>query len=527
MTVGLDGTVIAQAKAATIKAALTTTQANDVIIFVGVSAATTTITAVVATGLTFTQRSSSSVAAAMTMSEWYAVATGAFSNTITATFSASGTVSIIAFGVSGANTTALFDSNAALPNWASVTAASITGTISTSFPNDFVFQVVGNQVTEATATVPAGFSTIEVSAGTMGPQGAYEIPSTTLSVSTAKWKFPTSRGLMILSDALQPLTQPKGGAGTEAGTHTLLTSQAETGAGQLAGTHSLASNLNKAGAGQLAGTHGLVSSQVESGEGQLAGTHTLKSSQVETGEGSLAGTHSLVSSQKKSGGGSLAGTHSAIAGNPVSGEGRLAGTHTLLTSQKETGAGALVGTHGLVSSQKEGGAGSLAGTHVLKVSQVEAGTGSLAGTHSLLSSQNETGEGRFAGTHGAVASGKTIGEGQLAGSGTAASISKVAGAGTFHATAKEVASQRVVGSGALTGTYQIVKPVVGRGGFGCKVTLFAFAGASQVPYAARQESGGVTEPTLDISGGIYAFNVNVLTNPITGGLPPPDGGNAK
>lgn len=521
MTLALDGTVVAQAKRATISAALTTTNANDVIVaLIATAGGAVTVSTVIATGLTFHQRHAASITGSLFVDEWYAVAASAFNGSITATISASTNVAIIAFGVSGANTTALWDTNAALPNFATVTAASITGTVSTTFPNDFVFQVVAHVSTEATATIPATFTVIEKSAGTMGPQGAYLLPSGTLSTQSYKWTFPTSRAMIILSDALQPATQDVTGAGTFSDTSTSVKTVAR-GKGIGSGTFSdtstsvkvIASGLG-VGNGRFATSVQAISPHLVSGEGQFAGTHHLVVSQVESGEGAFAGTHTLRISQVESGEGRFAGAHSFVVSQVEPGEGRFAGTHALVASGKSSGAGTFAGTHTTVFSQVEAGEGRFAGTHSLLVSGKGVGEGQFSGAHSLVVSGKTAGEGSFAASATVTAHnpGGAVGKGRFAGVGVAIANAKVSGAGLFHDSVTEVAS----GFGSGLGTFKatVVSVASGKGlGIGTFHDLVTHVSNESVKGTGRFSSS-VTFVVTDyaVGEGVFAARVSEVAS---------------
>jgi len=179
------GIANAEVKASlSISVSLTTTKANDVIIvepsaedvFHGVIP---TVSSVAATGLTFTQRSISSLGSPgfIDLELWYAVASSAFSGSITVTFSdSSGTpdaLALVAFGVSGANTASPWDSNVAVPRVGSGQTSgppSVSG-VSTSNADDMILGLAARGNTGGTnpgsETAGSGFSLINsvISAG--------------------------------------------------------------------------------------------------------------------------------------------------------------------------------------------------------------------------------------------------------------------------------------------------------------------------------------------------------------------------
>jgi hypothetical protein len=60
----------------------------------------------------------------------------------------------------------------------------------------------------------------------------------------------------------------------------------------------------------------------------------------------------------------------------------------------------------------------------------------------------------------------------------------------------------------------------GVGSFSAGVTLYSYVGGSELPITARQEFGGVTAPTIQLSQNVFAFSRNVLTSPYATAPPP-------
>ncbi len=541
---GVDGSVhFATTSVTTCSATLTTTFSNDVIIAVlGYNNAHLPGT-VSGGGLTWNPRTRTTYSGTYTVEEWYAIAASPLSSAVITGSISVGTIGIelAVFGISGANTTSPFDSNLSLPIGATGSSVTTLGaTITTTNANDFIFTaILSGSVTGQTWTPPSGMTNITTSGHAPSLATAGGGVSVVQANVVESWVFGTvaAKSEMFVDaviSASSPISGNASGVGTFSDTNVSIQavgSGKATGAGTLhgAGTVLATSPSVAAGEGQFAGTHALVVSEKGTGAGTFAGTHTLKTSQAETGEGQFAGTHALKTSQVEAG------------------EGRFAGAHTLVSSQKETGTGTFAGTHSLVSSQKETGEGQFAGTHTIKTSQAEAGEGRFAGTHTTIVSGKATGtgsqratgvavgtspgsvagEGRFAGTHSLVVSGKHTGTGGFSDSVAIKTNANVAGSGGLGSSFALKVSGKVAGEGTFSGSGKASLPpasTTGRGGFKTTVTAFACAGSSNVPYAARQETGGVTAPTLEVAPGVYAFNVDVLTNPITGGLPPPDGG---
>jgi hypothetical protein len=166
-TLSLDGTAHGETgSAASITATLSTTKTNDIIIAVVAENACGTDISVSDSpgGLSWTRRAPSSPSG-NTIYEFYAVSSGALSSdVITASCTGGNYVEIWAFGVNDAHTAAPYDTNGALPFFATSGNASIT----TSNANDFLiaaFRSGGSScATSGFATVIAGvFGCVEYS----------------------------------------------------------------------------------------------------------------------------------------------------------------------------------------------------------------------------------------------------------------------------------------------------------------------------------------------------------------------------
>lgn len=160
MTLALDGHAAASGSVSgtgTISATLTTTSTDDVIIACiyneaqGHTAGPHDVSGVTGGGLTWTQRSKETSTAfnGSSMEVWWAHAPSALSSTsITATFSGTtDDASIIVFGVSGANTSAPFDTDVSLPAKTQATASSIPSIsgVSVTSAASLVFGAAGSQ----------------------------------------------------------------------------------------------------------------------------------------------------------------------------------------------------------------------------------------------------------------------------------------------------------------------------------------------------------------------------------------------
>lgn len=171
--------------AGTIATALTTTQANDIIVVCvynenANNSAIRTVTGIAATGLMFTKRASQSYVtnpavsghtSGVDLEVWYALAASPLAAlTITASFSGStDDGGIVAFGVSGAITATPWDTDASLPLLGPTTEArpTVASGANTSQANDLLI-VVSGSVDEVVPTAPTGFALID---GAFTPAG--------------------------------------------------------------------------------------------------------------------------------------------------------------------------------------------------------------------------------------------------------------------------------------------------------------------------------------------------------------------
>lgn len=205
---------------------LTTNNPNDIIVvFVAnedLAGAIRTVSSVTATGLTFVEKGSSVSTSASPFSEaevWYAAASSVQTSTvITVTLSGStDDASIVAIGVTGANTGSPWDSNAGLPAHASsnsgATAPSV-GSVSTSNSADLVLGFTG--AFDATTHAPpaqtpgSGFSLVATQnngGGTGKSQALVEQEAVTSTLSSSSVAFGTSVGAtnawIMIANAIQ------------------------------------------------------------------------------------------------------------------------------------------------------------------------------------------------------------------------------------------------------------------------------------------------------------------------------------
>lgn len=158
MTLALDGSAHGNVGSGTsVSVNLTTSNANDVI-FVVITSNNGTVSSVSDTaGLTWTQRATTNLSGTQFLFIYRAVSAGALSaDSITVTMAGTTFITVDAFGVSGADTVTIFDSNASLP----ATSSTLNVTVSTSNANDFL--ICASTLGQATTggTTPAGFTSI-------------------------------------------------------------------------------------------------------------------------------------------------------------------------------------------------------------------------------------------------------------------------------------------------------------------------------------------------------------------------------
>jgi hypothetical protein len=222
-TLAIDGTANSASTPCSITCSvtLTTSNSNDVIIvFAGGNAAEEnqfdqfSFGTPTANGLTFHTRETycPSLGTLLGVGEWWAVASSPLSNetiTLTATPSADGmqSFSMIAYGISGANTASPFDPNLAHPARAVGISASESSSVrvSTSNPNDVILAVVGGGFGVGGGSAgTSGFTIWSVSANPAAAE--YVVVSSTQSGLTVKINFGGPSTWVMLADAVQART---------------------------------------------------------------------------------------------------------------------------------------------------------------------------------------------------------------------------------------------------------------------------------------------------------------------------------
>jgi flagellin-like protein len=214
-------------------AALTTTKSNDVVV-VMLSAEDTgsvlrTVSGVAATGLTFLKRSGGTIPTSpfSDAEVWYAIASSPLS-AASITVTMTGAVddgSIVAFGVSGANTATPWDPNVSLPKAGTATAASIpsVSAVSTNNANDMVLGFTGVTTSSdpsfPTETAGAGYSLVTTKLNGNGVGGAeaaaeYKVVSSLQSSISVAFGTTTDAldNWVMVGDAIQAAPASTSGA---------------------------------------------------------------------------------------------------------------------------------------------------------------------------------------------------------------------------------------------------------------------------------------------------------------------------
>lgn len=203
----IDGSVSSTTPGgSTVTLSLTTTQPNDVIVVFTVCGSSGDATSISDTaGLTWTKRTATANFGGSTSGEWYAVSTGVLTaDTITVNYSAAGGGRTEAFGVSGANTSAPFDSNASFPaktgSGSSVTTLS-TGALTTNHANDLLIGNLSTPSAFGTLTRPTSFTAFQA----FGANDSSSLGVTTIQSAqtyTYSWTSAQTNSRLIL-DAIQ------------------------------------------------------------------------------------------------------------------------------------------------------------------------------------------------------------------------------------------------------------------------------------------------------------------------------------
>lgn len=213
-TLAIDGAVSATpADAAVQTITLTTTNSNDVIILILKSNNTNTVSGIAdVAGLSWAKRKQINWSGgANDLEEWYAIAASPLSaDVITVTWTSTGAVGgrDEAYGISGANTSVPFDTDAGQPYSVSTAAASTsTTTITTTTANDMLI-TTGYISGGGLSSRPSGFTQI-VSSGSFADV-AYKVVSATQSGVNVTYTWSAGFNAGMITDAV---VQASGGGG--------------------------------------------------------------------------------------------------------------------------------------------------------------------------------------------------------------------------------------------------------------------------------------------------------------------------
>lgn len=157
------------------------------------------------THLTFTQRAAYLPSGGISMVTFYAVASSTLSSeSITCSISSSHNLVVMAWGISGANTSTIFDSNASLPatNGADGTDTSGSVTISTSNANNFLIGSIGIAGSKCTPTGTSGFTWIGTCQNAPTGYSEYEIVSSTQSGLNVGFSWSGGAAFAMIADAV-------------------------------------------------------------------------------------------------------------------------------------------------------------------------------------------------------------------------------------------------------------------------------------------------------------------------------------
>ncbi len=211
-SIALDGSTSAATTSGTITLSLTTAKSPDVLYVSTAEGGAVTVSTVTSSpSLTWTRRVSLPFSTNRHAETWYAIwsASGAISITVTLAGAASGAA--VAYGISGANTPAPFDTNAAVPSTATGAAGtSASVTISTSNANDMIIGALGVQSTP-TLTTGTGYTLVLTQsagpgANTVEGSDEYQIVSATQTNLAVSYSWSGAQDWGIISDAVVAAT---------------------------------------------------------------------------------------------------------------------------------------------------------------------------------------------------------------------------------------------------------------------------------------------------------------------------------
>lgn len=206
--IGLDGSASAAASGTTITLSLSTTKSPDVLYLSTTEGGSVTVSTVASSPtLTWTQRVSLPFSNNKHAETWYAIWSSSGTISITVTLSGAASGAGVAYGISGANTAAPFDTNAAVPSTASGSAGTAASmTISTSNANDMIIGALGVKG-NPTLTTGTGFTLVLTQAAGSGGNSLegsdqYQVVSTTQSNLAVGYSWGGAQDWGIVADAI-------------------------------------------------------------------------------------------------------------------------------------------------------------------------------------------------------------------------------------------------------------------------------------------------------------------------------------
>jgi Putative Ig domain len=158
----IDGSVTnTTVSAGAIALTLTTVNTNDIIMAYVRMASGGSVTGITGGGLTWTKRAQGTLVGNTITETWYAKSASALSATsISVAISGTSTARATVFGVSGANFTTPFDTNASLPAKKNGNNSQGNQTISTDHANDMTILYAGSDASLGTVSRPSGFAQV-------------------------------------------------------------------------------------------------------------------------------------------------------------------------------------------------------------------------------------------------------------------------------------------------------------------------------------------------------------------------------
>lgn len=201
MTIAIDGSATTSSSDTV---TLSTTSANDVIMcYIESVLAVTSISDTA--GLTWIKRVANPIlSGGINFSEWYAISSGVLTNDVITQSPSQPTGRIVAFGLSGANTSSPFDSNGSIPNFVAlgdITSTSDAITYSTNNANDIILEAFRSASAPGTITRPSGFTQVLATGGSQ--DHCYRVVSATQSSVTDTYSYTNMTASMMIVDAIK------------------------------------------------------------------------------------------------------------------------------------------------------------------------------------------------------------------------------------------------------------------------------------------------------------------------------------